>query len=468
MHLIEKRALTIRINKQALESACKEIIETILFCLPDAFKGTVYQIGAPPDITAKRVTSGIIDKDKQRISWGLPERSDYNPPGKPWSAYRDQPGRALEAMAWCVERQRSWTSEDPKSDRRSVRLQTDGMREDFHHMEPVLIRKKDLYANNHAHLDYPRNFEGQTLWQDSDYVVAAVIKIHFRPNTIKIGGPETRLIKRLSRAFGTELLSYQLREESIGAMKQLAQDKLDSCNILADSLRNAIMKSGLIFSLIKLELGCLRVQWENLLLQRSNRKNERKEAIFQLDHILREVAKDPEELVRELMDAQKKFLTFSFPPRRGEAWVEMQIERRWLKLLDRHSEAKELCETVNDILDKLKKSLYQGKDPELLASCDFMPDLLKKEWVELIYTDMEQVDFGHLDRVIHILGDQSLNLPFQEKSRKSLIHLKTLFKIMGQLEKSTNTVLQQLLNGGKNGNSISCSLPYPMKARARG
>jgi len=459
--------LTIRINKQALESACKEIIETILFCLPEAFKGTVYQIGAPPHITAKRVTSGIIDEDKQRISWGLPERSDYNPPGKIWLDYRDQPDRPLEAMAWCVERQKSWTSEDPQTDQRSVRLQTDGILEDFHHMEPVLIRKKDLYANNHDHLDYPRNYKGQTLWEDSDYVVAAVIKIHFRPNTIKIGSPETRLIKRLSRAFGTELLSYQLREESIEAMNQLAQDKLDSCNILADSLRNAIAKSGLIFSLIKLELGCLRVQWENLLFEQAKRKNQKEEAILQLDGILQKVAEGAEEPVRELMDVQKKFLTFSLPPKRGEAWVGMQIEKRWSQLLKRLSSDGELTGTVNNAIEKLKKSLYHGKDPALLASYDFMPELLKKEWVDLIYKDIDQVDFGHLDRVIRILGDPSLNLPFQEKSRKSLVHLKTLFEIMDQLEKSTNTVLQQLLNGGKNGHSHPCTLSYPLKVNAQ-
>lgn len=459
--------MTIRIKRQALESACKEIIETILFCLPDAFKGTVYQIGSPPHITAERVTSGIIDEDKQRISWGLPERSDYNPPGKVWLDYRDQPDRPLEAMAWCVARQRSWTSEDPQTDRRSVRLQTDGIREDFHHMEPVLIRKKDLYANNHNHLDYPRNYKGLTLWEDSDYVVAAVIKIHFRPNTIKIGSPETRLIKRLSRAFGTELLSYQLREESIAAMNQLAQDKLDSCNILADSLRNAIAKSGLIFSLIKLELGCLRVQWENLLFERTNRKNQKEEAIRQLNAILQKITQNAEGPVQELLEVQKKFLTFSLPPKGGEAWVDMQIENRWSRLLEKLSGDDELAGAVSEALEKLKKSLHHGKDPALLASYDFMPDQLKKEWVELIYRDLKQVDFAHLDRVIHILGDPSLNLPFQEKSRKSLIHLKTLFEIMDQLEKSTNSVLQQLLNGGKNGHSAPCARSYPLEANAR-
>ncbi|MCD6298519.1 MAG: hypothetical protein J7M30_15340, partial [Deltaproteobacteria bacterium] len=228
--------MTIKLDKEVLEQSCKEIIETILFCLPNANKGTVYRIGKPPKMIARRITSGIIDDERKVISWGLPVKSDYNPPGKPWKDYRDEPGRPLEAMAWCVEKQKSWTSENPNHDVRSVRLQVDGVWEDFHHMEPVLIRKEDLYLGSSPSLDYPLNYKGETLWQDSEYVVIAVIKIHFQPNTIKIGSPESRIIKKLSRALGTELLSYQLRQQSVEAMRQLAEDKINSCNILADSL----------------------------------------------------------------------------------------------------------------------------------------------------------------------------------------------------------------------------------------
>ncbi|MCK4729671.1 MAG: hypothetical protein KAT27_12145, partial [Desulfobacterales bacterium] len=91
-----------KVYKAVVERACENIIETILFCLPNAYKGTVYEIGPPPDMIAKRITSGVIDEERRTISWGLPEWSDYNPPGKPWIEYRDEPGRALEAMAWCV------------------------------------------------------------------------------------------------------------------------------------------------------------------------------------------------------------------------------------------------------------------------------------------------------------------------------------------------------------------------------
>ena len=60
-----------------------EMIETILICLSNAFKGTIYSIGKPSDLIAKRITSGIVDENGTRISWGLPEMSEYNSPKDP-------------------------------------------------------------------------------------------------------------------------------------------------------------------------------------------------------------------------------------------------------------------------------------------------------------------------------------------------------------------------------------------------
>ena len=439
--------MTIRIDKTILENACKSIIEAILSCLPNAYKGTVYGIGGPPDMVAVRITSGVMDAVSKTISWGLPERSDYNPPGKPWREYRDEPFRPLEAMGWCVKRQKSWTAEDPPKDRRSVRLQVEGVWEDYHHMEPVLIRKTDLYLGTDSSPEFPRNYQGEILWKDSEYAVIAVIKIHFRPNTIKIGGPETRIIKRLSRALGTELLSYQLRQQSVEAMRQLAQDKLNSCNILADSLRNTITKSGLIFSLIKLELGFLREQWESVLLENSEQREMKKEAIRLLNEEMLGLSKEADGQAKDLIGVQNHFLELSLPPRRGENWVKMQIEERWEDFFRKHPPGEEPRKRVGLYLDLLKKSLYVGKDQKILAAYDKLPEDLKREWTDLIYRDTDRIDFQFLDRLIHLLDDPSLNLPHQEKSKKSLIHLKTLAQVMGQLEQDTNVVLRQVLNG---------------------
>ncbi len=443
--------MTIKINKEALEKVCKEIIETILICLPNAFKGTVYQIGNPPEMIARRITSGIIDEGRKEISWGLPEKSDYNSPGKQWGEYRDEPGRPLEAMAWCVERQESWTAEDPKNDSRSVRLQVEGAWTDFHHMEPVLIRKKDLYFGKESLLEYPKNYDGQTLWEDSDYVVVAVIKIHFRPYTIKIGGPETKVIKRLSRALGTELLSYQLTQKSLEAMHNLAEDRLNSCNILADSLRNVITKSGLIFSLIKLELGFLRGQWEALVLEKSDQKDMKHDAIYALNELVRSIGDSPDGVGKNLIKMQHRFMDLHPPPEQGENWLRMQIEDKWDELLNRKPVGEEQTKEIRRGIDQLKRSLYLGMDPEILATYSELSESLKKEWVDLIYSDTDQVEFHFLDRLIRFLGDSSLNLPYQEKSRKGLIRLKALAETMGQLEQSTNMVLAQVLNGNGNG-----------------
>jgi hypothetical protein len=439
--------VAIRIHHEALENACKEIIETILICLPNAFKGTVYRIGDPPQMIAKRITSGIIDEERRSISWGLPENSDYNPPGKAFSEYRDEPGRALEAMGWCVEKQVSWTAEDPRNDARSVRLQVEGVWADFHHMEPVLIRKKDLYFGNEHQIPYSRNYQGEILWEQSEYVTAAVIKIHFRPYTIKIGSPETRIIKRLSRALGTELLSYQLREQSLEAMQHLAEDRLNSCNILADSLRNVITKYGLIFSLIKLELGFLREQWERVVLEKSDKKKMRRDAIQGLNEAVKSIDGSHDAIQKDLTIMQNRFLDIHLPPEQGEKWLRMQIEDRWNLLIREGCIEEKTVKAIRDGIDNLRKSLYLGKAPDVLAKYNSIPEHVKAEWVNLLYANADAVDLNLIDRLVHVLESSYFELPFKDKSIKSLIRLKAVAEIIGQMEEKTNAVLREVLNG---------------------
>jgi hypothetical protein len=439
--------LSIEIEKSVLKKACMEMIETILFCLPNAFKGTIYRIGKPPDLIAERITSGIIDDGKGKISWGLPAKSGYNSPGKPWLEYRDQPGRPLESMSWCVEKQKSWTSEDPEKDARNLRFQVEGITKDFHHMEPVLVLKSDLKLDINSPLHYPNDHHGNAIWKDSDYIVVAVIKIHFHPFTIKIDSHETKIIKKLSRSLGTELLSYQLRQDSMKSMEQLATDRLNACNILADSLRNAITKSGLIFSLVKQEIGYLRDQWEQTLIEDRKENNMKVEAIRDLNEMLTSLGDGYEDLKEDLVDAQNKFLELSLPPEKGENWVGMQIEERWKELLYQCPQDDLKRKTVWKTIDKLKKSLHFGQDPDIIAKYTKIPEEVKKEWVNLMYRNNDKFDDSALDRLIKVLANSSLVIPSREKSRKTLTQLKALAQTMSQLEQNTNFLLNRVLNG---------------------
>lgn len=441
--------MSLAIERGVLESACREMIETILLCLPNALKGTIYRVDKSPGLITERVTSGIIDRRKSEISWGLPERSEYNPPGKAWNLYRDEPGRALEAMAWCVEKQKSWTSEDPRKDPRSVRLQVEGEWEDSHHMEPVLVRKSDLQLDMYSSLEYAKDYHGSFIWRDTDYVVVAVIKIHFQPYTIRIGSAETVIIKKLSRSLGTELLSYHLRQNSMRAMQQLAKDRINACDILADSLRNAVAKGGLVFSLIKQEIGYLREKWEQLLLDERHEKNGKVEAVNRLIQILTQMEGDDTDLRRELLAAHRKFLDLPLPPEKAERWVVLQIEERWRNLIEKFPIGEERRKGVWESVAALKNSLYFGKDSEILKAYSVLPNDVKQEWTGLIYNNSDRFDGKELERMIQILSRPDLGIPNRERSRKTLIQLKALAETLGQLESNTNFLLRQVLNGGE-------------------
>jgi hypothetical protein len=443
--------LSIEIERSVLENACKEMIETILFCLPTAFKGTIYRVGKPPALITERITSGVIDSSKKQISWGLPEKSDYNPPGRPWSDYRDDPGRPLEAMAWCVEKQISWTSADPKNDPRSVRLQVEGIQEDYHHMEPVLVRKSDLHLDMYPSLQYPRDYQDSILWQGSDYVVVAVIKIHFGPNTIRVGSRETRVIKKLSRSLGTQLLSHHLHDDTVRAMQQLAKDRLDACNILADSLRNAITKSALIFSLVKMEMWNLREQWEALLLKERRERNTKRDAIQELEELLLHWTGNAQELRNDLAAVQRRFLELPLSPQKAEKWLTLQIQERWKDLLAKSPQDERTTRRIWQAIEKLRLSLYYGKNPEVVAGYAGIPRDLKEEWVDTIYSNVDGFNDSAIDRLIRVLANPALPIPSRERSRRMLTQLKVLAENMDQLEKNTNFLLRHVLNGGENG-----------------
>ena len=439
--------MSIQIEEAVLKKACMEMIETIFFCLPNAFKGTIYRVGKMPDLIVERITSGIIDEDRKSISWGLPSQSGYTSPGRSWYDYRDEPCRPLEAMGWCVERQKSWTAEDPSSDSRSVRLQVESGLEDFQHMEPVLVRKSDLNLDMYSSTDYPRNVMDDIIWKDSDYVVVAVVKIHFRPYTIRMNSAETRVIKKLSRSLGTELLSYKLRQDSVKAMEEISKDRLNACNILADSLRNAITKSGLIISLVKQEVGYLRDQWERILLEDRNEKSMKENVIRRLNDILADMDGGDENLRGVLINTHKKFLDLSLPPGQGKRWVEMQIEAKWSDFLNSYKKQSDgERELINQGIDELKRSLQFGMEPEIIADYNKIPEEVKREWVSLLYEDINGFNASMLERLINILSNTSFNIPSQERSRKALIQLKVLAETMSQLERNTNFLLHQVLN----------------------
>jgi len=232
------------------------------------------------------------------------------------------------------------------------------------------------------------------------------------------------------------------------AMGKLSRDRLNACDILADSLRNAITKSGLIVSLIKQEVGYLREQWEDMLLKHLKEKNIKEERIRRLENILAAMEGGDRDLRAVLINAHKKFQDLSLPPELGRRWIEMQLETKWSDFLKSNKKVTDVeKELVNKSIDELKKSLRFGMEPDMIAHYNGMPEGLKNELVRILYEERESFDAQALERLLDILANPSLNMQSKERSRKVLMQLKVLAETMSQLERNTNFLLHQVLNG---------------------
>ena len=441
------------INDDVLEQTCKDMIETILLCLNDATKGTIYRIGPMPELRSVRVTSGARDGVAGEILWGLHEYSDYNYPGKCWEDYKDKPGQALEAMAWCVEKGKSWTSDDPNQDCRSVRKQLANEPEDYHHMEPVLIKRSYLYGDNVEDFEYPVDYQGRSIWRDNEDLVVAVIKIHFKKGLIRRGDRSTKVIKKLSRTLGTQLLSLHIRESLSGAQQELARQRLQSCNVLAHELRNTLIKLGFIFSAINAEISFLREQWEFQIVLACPEIENKGAILDRLSCLLESklpMEAVPAKLVRiceKLIAEQAELARLPLMPALGEKWVDNKILPKWRELMVETDAWEESREEVQSLLRRLKSAMWLGTNEELAARIEHLPDDLRSIWPKLAYVDFTVDKLTMLDQILEFLDHPDLNIPHKKQTKKVLTSLKALVEMIPEVEEKTNRIILSLRNG---------------------
>ena len=441
------------IGDDVLEQTCKDMIETILLCLSNATRGTIYRIGPMPELRTIRVTSGARDEKSGQILWGIQEFSDYDYPGKCWEDYKDRPGRLLEAMAWCVEKGKSWTSDDPNQDGRSIRKQLADEAEDYHHMEPVLIKRTYLYGDHASELEFPVDHRGQPIWKDSENLVVAVIKIHFKKDCIKRGDNSTKVIKKLSRTLGTQLLSLHIRETLSAAQQELARQRLQGCNVLAHELRNTLIKLGFVFSAINAEISYLREQWESEV-SLACPEIESKRVILER---LRELAesncsgeKCPAGLARlceKLIAEQVELSGVALMPAVGEKWVDNKIAPKWRELLVGSDAWEESRGEIASLLGRLKNALWVGTKADLVNRLAHLPEDLKTVWQKLAYMEFTVDRLAELEQIIKFMDHPDLKIPHKQQTKKILTSLKALVETIPEMEEKTNRIIFSLRNG---------------------
>jgi hypothetical protein len=426
----------------------------IIFCLPNAFRGTIYSVGPVPDLRVIRIASGRKNGNTDEIIWGAANPSDYDFPGKGWEDYRDWPGGILEAMAWCVERQKSWTADDPQNNIRCVRKQLEGKAgEDFHHMEPVLVRKTDLWSKIPPMNAFPKDSSGKPIWEDSPYSTVAVVKIHFSPGTIKQGDRSTRIIKELSRSLGTEMLSLHARELAVEKEKKLVFERQETSNVLAHEFRNLVPKIGFAYRAINNEIGYLRETWENLIQQHVPGKYSKQKILEQLNTILNQVVMQnaSTHFLNEIstLKEYQEYLAESFLlPQQNEMWLRQRIRPLWLSILSQTKVFKSNSEIVDQLLDQLKQSFHSPLNQTFIDKIEIIPNELKQKWIDLAYREINRANNGIINDYIEFLESVDLELPRKRTCLKNFGYLKVLVELIPEIEEKLNHRLEELKNSG--------------------
>jgi hypothetical protein len=438
----------IRISSRVLEETCKRMIRVVLYALPCAIRGTVYMVGPIPDLRVVSVASGQRNGDLEDIRWDVAVRSNYDVPGKVWEEYCDRPGGVLEAMAWCVERQKSWTADDPEHDVRSVRKRRGGKAgDDYHHMEPVLVKKTDLWDQMPTLSSYPEDSSGNPMWQESQYATVAVIKIHLLPGHVRAGDRSTQIIKELSRSLGTQMLSLHAREITLAKEKQLTRERLETSNALAHEFRNLVSRIGFACRAVNNEIAYLRESWEDLVHHRFPEKPNKHKLLQRLNHILAAIRAESasDEIKNEISRLavfQRQMMESCLLPHQNDIWLREKIRPAWSSIMTGTGMLPQKRAHIEELLDALGMSFHVGQDETLRKGIGGIPDGIKGKWVDLAYREWNPRSDGILAQYIDLF--EKLELPRKRYSLNNLVCLKPLVELMPEIERKVNASLAHL------------------------
>jgi hypothetical protein len=113
----------------------------------------------------------------------------------------------------------------------------------------------------------------------------------------------------------------------------------------------------------------------------------------------------------DLAAVQRRFLELPLSPQKAEKWVTLQIQDRWRDLLTKSPQDERTTRRIWQTLEKLKKALYYGKNPEVVAGYAGIPRDLKEEWVDAIYSNVDGFSDSTIDRLLRLLANPALSIP---------------------------------------------------------
>ena len=295
--------------------------------------------------------------------------------------------------------------------------------------------------------------KGHPIWKDCQNLVIAVVKDSFQKELIKRGDRSTKVIKKLSRTLGTQLLSLHIRETLAEAQQDLARQRLQSCNVLAHELRNTLIKLGFIFSAINAEISFLREQWESQITQACPEIENKRSILEKLSRLIE--SNLPQEndqtrlgrLCEKLIGEQFELANLPLMPALGEKWVDNKISPRWQELMVESKAWDASREEIQSLLSRLKSAMWLGTNEELAGRIEHLPHDLRSIWPKLAYIDFTVDKLTTLEQILKFLDHPDLQIPHKRQTKKVLTSLKALAEMIPEVEEKTNRIILSLRKG---------------------
>src|SRR5208283_928093 len=169
-----------------------------------------------------------------------------------------------------------------------------------------------------------------------------------------------------------------IRETLSEAQKELARQRLQSCNVLAHELRNTLIKLGFIFSAINAEISFLREQWESQIALACPDIENKRAILEKLSRLIE--SKLPQEekpnnlalLCEKLMAEQSELAGLPLMPGLGEKWVDNKIRPKWQKLMVESNAWDTSREEILALLSRLKEAMWLGTNDDLACKIEHL------------------------------------------------------------------------------------------------
>jgi len=237
------------------------------------------------------------------------------------------------------------------------------------------------------------------------------------------------------------------------AQKELARQRLQSCNVLAHELRNTLIKLGFVFSAINAEISFLREQWESQICRTFPDVDckrailDRLSELIESRHIDKKGSFNLAQLCEKLLAEQRELAELPLMPVLGEKWVDNKIRPKWRKLLKETDAWDASREEILSLLARLQNAMWLGTDEELAKRIEHLPEDLKMVWPKLAYVDFTVDKIVVLDQILKFLDHPQLNFPHKQQTKKILTALKALVEMIPEVEERTNRMIHSLKNG---------------------